>query len=490
MISNRDTASMHRLDLWLEYVDTVEKLPLFPREAKKFSIPTRQNVLSSMDPSWLHEVIAHKNYSALAHLESIEQYRLLFATLRRINDNSFLLECFRYILKDLDILAVDPKALLHNMIAFLALEPVLVVVFTPFFAALSKNEVNVVRDVLEVSVVPILKALVLSANTMGNLVLDPLETLMANLPRGGLLLDDVAAHIELISLTIRSTDLALDMLLGCLQPHAEGFLMSDSKVVQHLLHNITAIAIDHIEEAGKVVKQQQGFLDLRPDPSGKDSSVVEAELRIDVSATPKISSHVRLVTASSPENKLIPTAYSMDALVVFSETGRVRFTCLHPLPSYYTECSWVLHDCGPFVTTKATIDAVRDCCVLLEDCCRIANILVDLPSPPLSSSVTKAWQDVPQLNLSQNQAIRLALNSQMICLWGPPGTGKTETIVEMICALQTSDQEARVLVTAPTHNAVDNVMRRYLQRLNKQPLARKSQPTILRVSTEVRIVHR
>ncbi|KAH7208610.1 AAA domain-containing protein [Fusarium oxysporum] len=54
----------------------------------------------------------------------------------------------------------------------------------------------------------------------------------------------------------------------------------------------------------------------------------------------------------------------------------------------------------------------------------------------------------------------------------------------MICALQTANTKARVLVTAPTHNAVDNMMRRYIQRLQKQPFARKTQPDLVRVSTE------
>ncbi|KAJ4268109.1 hypothetical protein NW764_014605 [Fusarium oxysporum] len=81
----------------------------------------------------------------------------------------------------------------------------------------------------------------------------------------------------------------------------------------------------------------------------------------------------------------------------------------------------------------------------------------------------------------------MALNSCLLCLWGPPGTGKTETIVEMIYALQTADPKARVLVTVPTHNVVDNMMRRYIPRLQKQPFARKTQPDLVRVSTENRL---
>ncbi len=61
---------------------------------------------------------------------------------------------------------------------------------------------------------------------------------------------------------------------------------------------------------------------------------------------------------------------------------------------------------------------------------------------------------VPQLNLSQNKAVRHILSSKDIAvLHGPPGTGKTTTLVQAIrLTLQT---EKQVLVCAPTNAAVD-----------------------------------
>lgn len=61
---------------------------------------------------------------------------------------------------------------------------------------------------------------------------------------------------------------------------------------------------------------------------------------------------------------------------------------------------------------------------------------------------------VPQLNFSQNKAVRhiLAANDVAV-VHGPPGTGKTTTIVQAIrLVLQT---EKQVLVCAPTNTAVD-----------------------------------
>lgn len=66
------------------------------------------------------------------------------------------------------------------------------------------------------------------------------------------------------------------------------------------------------------------------------------------------------------------------------------------------------------------------------------------------------------LNQSHNQAVRVSLEDPLTCLWGPPGTGKTHTIVVILPELLRDEMDRRILVTAPTHNAVDNVLRKYI----------------------------
>lgn len=61
---------------------------------------------------------------------------------------------------------------------------------------------------------------------------------------------------------------------------------------------------------------------------------------------------------------------------------------------------------------------------------------------------------VPQLNRSQNEAIRKALSANDVAvIHGPPGTGKTTTLVSAIRVCLQS--ESQVLVCAPTNTAVD-----------------------------------
>jgi ATP-dependent RNA/DNA helicase IGHMBP2 len=62
--------------------------------------------------------------------------------------------------------------------------------------------------------------------------------------------------------------------------------------------------------------------------------------------------------------------------------------------------------------------------------------------------------NIPELNHSQNQALNLVLNcNDVAIIHGPPGTGKTTTIVEAI--VETLKTQEQVLVCAPSNAAVD-----------------------------------
>ena len=69
---------------------------------------------------------------------------------------------------------------------------------------------------------------------------------------------------------------------------------------------------------------------------------------------------------------------------------------------------------------------------------------------------------IPQLNFSQNKAIRHILSANDVAvIHGPPGTGKTTTIVQAIrLVLQT---EKQLLVCAPTNTAVDLITEKLIE---------------------------
>jgi regulator of nonsense transcripts 1 len=133
-------------------------------------------------------------------------------------------------------------------------------------------------------------------------------------------------------------------------------------------------------------------------------------------------------------------------------------------------------------------DAVKKFGTLGNSCCGIADQIVGTRNPSEVAIESKPGTDLKlpnNLNDSQCAAVEAAQHSRLLCLWGPPGTGKTQTIVAIIRMLQTTT-ESRLLVSAPTHNAVDNVMRRYLSQVGREGELGSSQLSPLRVSTEVK----
>ncbi|OCK84972.1 P-loop containing nucleoside triphosphate hydrolase protein [Lepidopterella palustris CBS 459.81] len=99
-----------------------------------------------------------------------------------------------------------------------------------------------------------------------------------------------------------------------------------------------------------------------------------------------------------------------------------------------------------------------------------------MPTPlpvPLPTPLT--WLD-PTLNPSQKDAIRFALASREIALiHGPPGTGKTHTLIELI--LQLLSQNLRILVCGPSNISVDNIVERLAP--HKVPMIRLGHPARL-----------
>lgn len=176
----------------------------------------------------------------------------------------------------------------------------------------------------------------------------------------------------------------------------------------------------------------------------------------------------------------------MDALVEASEPGRVEFRCLHPLPPFVEDCSWKVKNCGSFVTCKTMLDALSIFASQTESCCKIHDQLLGLAKfEPESGPSSQAYAGRSDLNESQNKAVEVSLASSLTCLWGPPGTGKTHTIVVLLQELLQDLGERRILVTAPTHNAVDNVLRKFL---NESSQGKDTFVEPIRVTTEVRKV--
>ncbi len=60
------------------------------------------------------------------------------------------------------------------------------------------------------------------------------------------------------------------------------------------------------------------------------------------------------------------------------------------------------------------------------------------------------------MNLEQIKAIKMGLKDQVHLIHGPPGTGKTTTVCELI--VQAVKKGEKVLACAPSNIAVDNIV--------------------------------
>lgn len=86
---------------------------------------------------------------------------------------------------------------------------------------------------------------------------------------------------------------------------------------------------------------------------------------------------------------------------------------------------------------------------------QIRDVLFGVREPKIGKPVVCEF--VAELNASQKAAVEFALASEDVSIiHGPPGTGKTTTVVELIrLAVQ---QEQKVLASAPSNTAVDNLL--------------------------------
>ena len=81
----------------------------------------------------------------------------------------------------------------------------------------------------------------------------------------------------------------------------------------------------------------------------------------------------------------------------------------------------------------------------------LRDILLGVKAPAFAAETI---EPIPVLNASQNEAVqKIAQAKDVAIIHGPPGTGKTTTLVQAI--LHTLKSQRRLLVTAPSNTAVD-----------------------------------
>ena len=479
VISNRDVRALQVIDSWLNFIDTGEVIPLFEKDEREYKLPSLKDVVWSAEPEYIQRIAKHQEMSILQTMRSFDEYQKLFEWLNLKDQRSLLSQVFRRLLFQSDEateVTCTPTAL-KAMLNFLSKAPFLVLELTRIedWSILPPS----LRAILVDHSLEILEAIVLSANTAQDLILQPFKAILGQIPY--MLLNSFGAVVQTISLVVRTPELAHELYLECLEPSSSRLLTERPALTRYFVKNVIGMAMEHIDEAHESRATRSDSFQLKLDPK---TDLVTSQTRIDAQSTVSISAgdHVRLTAVKTAENSMSTKRYSMDALVEASRPGFVKFRCLHPVPIFLEETSWELRNCGSFVTTKTMHEALVNIVIEQELCCEIYDRLLSLPGVGVRK-IEYFYSEREDLNESQNNAVAAALSSSLTCLWGPPGTGKTHTIAVILEKLLQSDDESRILVTAPTHNAVDNVMRKFLANMRSSATYQKG--LALRVSTDV-----
>ncbi|CAL1711823.1 unnamed protein product [Somion occarium] len=501
VVSNRDRIGHQAFDLRFEHVQTEEVLRRFDHRPHSFIPSSLQSVIWS-ERSPEEQVIfqGSRDQAELVLRDSSEddlmEY-MQFAVEHRAEEHVFWI---------FDALLSHPEPIAEALSQCMDQYPPLA------FSVLKKHLTDdhvVLPEWLNHSVPSLIRNIIRSSNQLGIASLVALEKVSVNLSAL-----DLSHYISLLwtaALTVRSPELVQEVFLVMHESHIARHVNDMTYVYAH--KQALGVVFDRAEEAADAcpcdefgrprrqrTKPTRGRLHL-PKASndeadhgtktlGGSPALVVADIRVDAPTPIRIHSHIRLQVASSPEHSTLPPSV-VDAIVVRASKGELFLTLQQPLPPEYAEVDWKLYSAGSIATSKAMLDAVQKLAMEGWESCRFHKIITGTETPELNGISSQTIQDthsseisdIPaSLNRSQRRAVISASTETMSLIWGPPGTGKTTVVVQILLRFLRRNPDVRILMTASTHNAVDNVLERFVAENEANHLLEDEQ--ILRAATE------
>lgn len=463
VISNTDLESFRNLDMWMQSIDTMEVIPLFERVPPPLTIPQLSKADLSSYSKEVRSLFETGDISALDRPQLQSNITSVLQICFEHGESSLPAKIYEHYLQSSQAIAawLVPEELLEALILGLVYTPGNVV----FFARLSpwkEHFCDTLYRSLRAKGLHLLKATIQAANTIGAFAKEAIRIILRDMD--SLPLESFQEIVEHICLLSRSPPQVLDIYLDTLESEGERLLDECEVAKKYFMRNMISLAIEHCEEAAEST-------------SGKDELwtfeayipsvpvVLTSYRRLDAPLLARLAAgdHVRFELAKYPDNVFWTEKPTFDAIIKSSQRGLVEFRCLTCPPAYNASARWHLKHCGSFVTSKAMLDSLVALVQHKVGTCALYPLLVENKALQNSLPEGVAYEGQESLNECQNQAVECSLTSPLTCIWGPPGTGKTHTVATLLQELLWRRPEDRLLVTAPTHNAVDNILKRYLR---------------------------
>jgi hypothetical protein len=491
VISNRDRVAHQLFDLWFEHVPTENVVRRFAREVHHYERNSLKDVdweehlvfvpyFTSRDLAlWAPEYLGSR---PLAEIEALMSFCIHY------HQEDDLFTAFK-VLITIDPMPLDP--IIRQIESYPPLAFALLHTYPP------TDDFNMPDSITRLAF-PILQGIIKSANEQGMACLVVLEKVARTI--GSMSIEHYLKLLMLASCCIRSKQIVQEVLLVLSDGRRE--YSEDTAVSRYVIKHSLAVAADRTEEAadtcpcddrGRPRKQRTPPSQTTLSFDREKPNHLKAMIRIDARSAVRLHSHVRLQAASKTTNEWTD-APIIDGLVVGAPKGEYIIETMYPPPPEVERMDWNMYDAGSTATAQAMIDALQRLAQQGEDCCQYVSSIVGSDTGPVVSPLDED-EDDPQLpadvitNLNDSQAgsVRLCDRSQLSLIWGPPGTGKTTVVVQilrrLLQSLDLSNDETKILMTASTHNAVDNVLERFIQDNSKDHFLADEQ--ILRVATDI-----
>ena len=469
---------MRFLDKWLDLVDTEETLPLFESEPAAYRVPSLEDIDRNSMPPAVAQAVWDGDYSNLRSMNTAELQNTLHL-LNNAGKRTELTTVYTTLLESVDQenCALDRVAILRVFLHHLPQA----VFLTQFVleSSLWKTCKDSIDDEAGATLPCLLEELILEANNLQAFVRRPFTLVLRELKQ--MSISYMGYLVELVALSVEQPEFAIDLLIECIGPEAPNLLPLTPLETRRLTNSLFGVALDHIDEVNDCARLGRQIFSLDRAGQKDGFELLKAVLRIDADMLPRAGDHVRFVASTTPENAPLSHPPVIDAVVHSSDQNTITFRCVHRPPVFVSDCTWKYKHCGSFVTSKAMLDAIVSfyaektlVCALYHELSGWPRELGSLAEP----TRTVQWNE--HLNASQNRSLVEALRNALTLIWGPPGTGKTQTIVAILMELLRGFVKSRVLVTAPTHNAVDNILQRFMDQGGSTNLCEP-----LRVSTSV-----